>query len=454
MRALLGILAVALAACSAPETSRRVATEVSLPPMKTFGRVTPARTRATNAELARDFLELSFQLENGAPLAALTRFEGPITVKVSGKAPSSLQPDLTRLLERLRREARIDITQVTSDEPASIVIEPVRRAQIASAAPTAACFVRPHVTGWSDYRRKRNDPETFWTNLKVRRQMAIFLPRDVSPQEVRDCLHEEIGQALGPLNDIYRLEQSIFNDDNFHSVLTSYDMLILRAYYDRSLENGMSAAEVAARLPAIFSRLNPAGRRVGGIAPAASNAPGWQAAIDRATRPGMNRARQAVFARQAVQLARAFGPADTRLAFSHYVLGRLTLGSDPEEALRSFIAAGRIYQRAPTSKLQEAHIAVQIAAFQLSAGLPDAALGLVEQNLDAARRAEHAALLSLLLLVKSQAELLIGNEDASRAAEREALAWARYGFGSDREVAARVREIRAISPRPDQGNPA
>jgi len=34
-----------------------------------------------------------------------------------------------------------------------------------------------------------------------------------SPQEVRDCLHEELAQALGPLNDLYRLPDSVFNDD-------------------------------------------------------------------------------------------------------------------------------------------------------------------------------------------------------------------------------------------------
>jgi hypothetical protein len=65
--------------------------------------------------------------------------------------------------------------------------------------------------------------------------VAVFIPSDVSPQEVRDCLHEEVAQALGPLNDLYRLPDSVFNDDNFHAVLTGFDMLILRTYYDAEL---------------------------------------------------------------------------------------------------------------------------------------------------------------------------------------------------------------------------
>ena len=41
--------------------------------------------------------------------------------------------------------------------------------------------------------------------ITVRERAAVFIPADTSPQEVRDCLHEELAQALGPLNDLYRL---------------------------------------------------------------------------------------------------------------------------------------------------------------------------------------------------------------------------------------------------------
>ena len=41
---------------------------------------------------------------------------------------------------------------------------------------------------------------------------------------MRDCLNEEITQALGPANDLYRLPDSIWNDDNFHGMATPFDM--------------------------------------------------------------------------------------------------------------------------------------------------------------------------------------------------------------------------------------
>ena len=59
-----------------------------------------------------------------------------------------------------------------------------------------------------------------------------------------------LSSATGPLNDLYHLPDSVFNDDNFHTVLTSFDMLILRAYYAPELQSGMNEAEAARRLPA------------------------------------------------------------------------------------------------------------------------------------------------------------------------------------------------------------
>ena len=443
------ILAAALAilaACATPETTRRADLDLSLPPPAQrdgAGAQTPAMP---NGQIARDFLDLSFRLENGQEMLVFTRFEGSVTVRVAEPAPASLRDDLQGLLSRLRREAGLDIRLARPGERASISIQTVTRRQILSVAPSAACFVRPNVSDWQEYRARRNDPATFWSNLTERRQMAVFLPTDVSAQEMRDCLHEEIAQALGPVNDLYRLTQSVFNDDNFHTVLTGYDMLILRATYDPALRNGMTRAEVAARLPGILARLNPSGGREAPGA-AMSEPPEWRRAIDTATRSDMPRARRISAARRAIEEAAVFGPLDPRLAFSHYVHGRLTLASEPNEALRSFVAAGRIYQNRPDTAVQEAHVAMQIAAFQLSLGRSAAAISIVDRNLPAVRRSGHAALLSLMLLVKAEALELAARPDEAAAVQREALSWARYGFETEADVRERVAEIRAISPR-------
>ncbi len=438
--------ALLLAACSTGETTRLDTTDVSLPPMKTFARTAAIPPVFSNAQLARDYLDLTFTLENGDRVPVFTRFEGPISVRVLGAAPATLGPDLNRLLLRLRREAGLNITRVSASEAATITVEPMPRRQIQSVAPAAACFVRPNVSSWKEYRARRNDPATFWNRLGERKSMAIFLPNDVSPQEIRDCLHEEIAQGLGPVNDVYRLPTSIFNDDNFHAVLTGFDMLMLRVTYDQSLRTGMSRQQVAQRLPGILARANPRGG-AGGIAPPAIQMGAWSRAIAQATSPRVSSSRKLAAAKRAVSLASAAGPRDPRLAFSYYVVGRQSLASDPSEALKAFLMAGSIYQSRPDSALQEAHVALQVAAFQLSAGRAAIAQQLVDQNLSTVRKAEHASLLSLLLLVKAEAlELQARPGEASRV-RQDALAWGRYGFGSGPEVRERAAEILAISPR-------
>jgi hypothetical protein len=439
-------VALLLAACGSPQTTRLATPDIELPPMRTFGQTAPQAPVYSNAQIARDFLDLTFHLENGQALQTFTRVEGPITVRVLGTAPQTLSHDLDRLLTRLRAEARLPITRVAADQPATITVEPMTRKQIQSVAPTAACFVRPNVSSWDEYRARRNDPATFWNRLRERDSLAVFLPNDVSPQEMRDCLHEEIAQGLGPVNDIYRLSTSIFNDDNFHAVLTGYDMLILRATYDQSLRSGMSRQQVAQRLPSILQRLNPRGG-TGAIAPPARQMGAWQRAIGRATSPRGSAAARLTAAKRAVSLASGAGGSDPRLAFSHYVLGRQSLATDPAAALQAFLTAGTIYQTRQDSGVQEAHVALQVAAFQLSAGRGEIAQQLVDQNLATVRRAENASLLSLLLLVKAEALELQSRRAEADAARRDALAWGRYGFGSAREVRTRVAEIVAISPR-------
>ena len=92
--------------------------------------------------------------------------------------------------------------------------------------------------------------------------VSLFIPSDASPQEKRDCLHEELVQGLGPLNDLYRLPNSVFNDDNIHTILTDFDMMVLHATFTPELLSGTNRAEDTARLPAILRRIKPAGEGV------------------------------------------------------------------------------------------------------------------------------------------------------------------------------------------------
>ena len=444
-------LALGLAACAPATDADRAersagALPLELAAMNTFGPQPVAPPARSNSDMAADFLDLSFQMESGREIARLSRFEGPITVAVAPGAPPSLDHDLEALITRLRTEADIDITRVrhSAASPASITIETLPRARMQRVVPQAACFVVPRVSSWRAFRAARAGRTLDWTTLDTREQVAVFIPVDVAPQEIRDCLHEEIAQALGPLNDLYRLPDSVFNDDNFNAVLTGFDMLMLRAYYDDALASGMGRGETAAALAEILPRLNPRGGPVRS-APGSPTPRPWIDAVELALGPNASDAVRVTSARRAVQLARNAGWSDTRLAFSYFALGRLTLARDFEGSIEAFQSAAVIFDRVSPGGVHAAHVDMQLAAFALSAGRPGEALRLTDRAMPAATRAQNASLLATLLMIRAEALGAQGRLAEAEAARLDSLAWGRYGFGSNAAVAARLTEVAALA---------
>ncbi|WP_245860884.1 DUF2927 domain-containing protein [Rhodobacter maris] len=441
-----------LAGCAAPPpafeapTARAATAALDLPLSEIFPgspRAAPVPRAAvlpSNSELARDFMELSFSLESGRRFGQFSRFEGPVTVALAPGAPPAAEPELVRLVARLRREAGLPIS-VGASASNHIRIEFVPRRKMRREAPGAACFVVPNATNWSDYRAQRRTPAGDWAQVKQRTAATVFIPVEATPQELRDCLHEETSQALGPLNDLYRLPDSVWNDDNFQSVLTRYDMMQLRATYAPELQSGLSAPEVQARLPAVFARLNPAGGAVRGLredpTPRA-----YVNAVNRAIGPGSTRARRAA-AQTAIQLATAQGWHDTRAAFGWYALGRLTVQSDPETALHAFATAGAIYRSTPGAGIQSAHVDMQLAALALSSGHAQEAIALADRALAPALEGENAALVATLHLIRAEAYEALGEGVQARQARLDSGQWAGYGFGSDAAARARAAEVAA-----------
>ncbi|WP_417719033.1 DUF2927 domain-containing protein [Salipiger sp.] len=451
MRKLLLPLYLLLGACvpvAPSDTASRAAvsvqTDTSLPAMKSFSTPRPLPPVTSNSDMARDFLDLTFALESGRTLPTFTRFEGPITLRVAGSPPPSLALDLNRLIYRLRNEAGIDIS-LTAASAANITVQAIPRADIRRYLPQAACFVVPNVSSLAEYIANRRAPRVSWSNVTTRERLSIFLPADSSPQEVRDCLHEEIAQSLGPLNDLYRLPDSVFNDDNVHTVLTGYDMTILRAYYDPALRSGLSRREVADRLPAILARVNPAGeglpvRRL-------SRTPRvWIDAIQTALGPGSDASERRAAATEALNVAAGMGWSDHRRGFSHYAMGRILQSYDADAAQEQFRLAQRYFALSPNTQLHQAYVASQLAAHAINGNRPEEALELIGPYLDIAARNENAALLATLMLLRAEALDLSGRSAEGRTVRLDSLGWARYGFGSDWAVRAKLREIGSLNP--------
>jgi hypothetical protein len=452
-----GLLAsLALVACAPVETAQvsksgptLVIDEAALViPQTAVKRPDPVKRK--NSEIARDFMELSFAMESGETLSAISRFEGPILIGLAGDVPASAEKDLASLIGRLQTEADLDVSAAQPGQTPSILVEFHPKSALRRLAPSAACFVVPNVSSLAEYRTLRGSDEVDWSKIGVRKKVAIFLPRDTSPQEIRDCLHEEIAQAIGPLNDLYRLPDSVFNDDNFNTVLTAFDMLMLRIYNAPGLRSGMKPAEVAAVLPKLIATLNPGGAASEadslGLTPAA-----WTDAIEISLgRKGSLAARRGA-AKKALAIARAEGWTDGRLAFSHFANARLYMGSDRPRAISEFSTAAAIYSRQKGGEVHVAHIEMQLAAIALASGQPEETIALADRAIPVVQRYENPALLATLMLLKAEALQQIGQTAEAEALRLDSAPWALYGFGPESIVTIRMREIATVGARAVKG---
>lgn len=436
--------------CVAPsnvEVTRSHSTDISAIAMKSFanptGRVGVARS---NADIAQEFLDLTFALESGQKIPRLTKFQGKIGISLNKAAPAIASRELDKLIARLNQEAGLPVFRGSS-ENAQIRVETLPKSQMQSLAPTAACFVVPNVTSWAEYRRRRFKPETDWTKLTERRLITVFMPNDVSAQETRDCLHEEIAQALGPVNDLYRLPDSVFNDDNFNISLTAYDMLILRAYYDPQIRNGMTKPQVAKVLPSLLARMNPRGQNApaGGLRVTSKT---WVAALEVALGPRSGRTKRAAAAHRVVRLAKDAGYNDHRLAFSYYARAQVMIKDDPRLAAADFSQAYIGFKTLfGPQDIHTAHAAVQMASLALSAGKLSTALEYINASIPAAQQAQNGSLLFGLLAMKAEVFEALGQVSDAKALRREAISWGRYGIASQSEISRRLGQVADLRPK-------
>ena len=73
---------------------------------------------------------------------------------------------------------------------------------------------------------------------------AVVVLKDEQRGIMREsCVHEEIAQAMGLVNDSFKARPSIFNDDEEFAFLTRHDELLLKILYDPRIKIGMEVEE-------------------------------------------------------------------------------------------------------------------------------------------------------------------------------------------------------------------
>ena len=107
----------------------------------------------------------------------------------------------------------------------------------------------------------------FWRDDSYRIvQSTALLVADVSGFVFFDCAHEELLQALGPINDDASVPWSMFNDNVRLGFFGVYDQYLLNILYHPRVRPGMTRAEVLALLPKVLPEVRAFVAEVNGLA--------------------------------------------------------------------------------------------------------------------------------------------------------------------------------------------
>ncbi|MEO0359043.1 MAG: ATP-dependent transcriptional regulator, partial [Pseudomonadota bacterium] len=210
-----------------------------------------------------------------------------------------------------------------------------------------------------------------------------------------------------------------------------------------SLQAGMDRARVATTLGGIFARLNPAGQGRA-PSPAVDTPVAWTQAMHQALANATIQVKRQQAARRAIQLHPGIGP-DVRNGFAHYALGRLSMISDPADALAHLHQADAIFASQPDMAIHRAKVAVQLAGFALMNGDGHGVMAAVDPHIRSALAHENARVLASLLLLRHGLDL-VGRSSEAQSVRLDGLAWARYGYGGQSAVFDRLNEIQDLNP--------
>lgn len=236
------------------------------------GRDTPFDAR----DLSENFLRIAFfdefsdeggHLVPGGAQSRLHRWEGPIrmALEFGPSVPAAQQAQdrtqVTAYLARLSALSGLRAEMVDAKPNYLVMIQgpAERRAakeRILAFAPGTSRAALVSALNM------RNDVYctvfSYSNGASSRYDSALAVIRSELPPLMRKaCIHEELAQGLGLINDSPKARPSIFNDDQEFALLSRQDALMLRLLYDRRLRPGMTLDEARPIVETIAAELLP-----------------------------------------------------------------------------------------------------------------------------------------------------------------------------------------------------
>jgi hypothetical protein len=446
LRPLLFLLAALAAACTSaqegPEATVAVQ-QVALggaakPAFPRLGAALPAgHTRYGNASLARLFTSLTHDTEWGARRRQLVRYEEAVSVSLEGPGVERHFAFVDGFLDELARNSGVPIAREAG--PSNLHIRLVESARFNTLLPTALCIVAQGDVKWETFAANpsHHGAQALVAAERIA-QMTIFIPETAPPFVVRNCLLEEIPQALGLANDLYGLGSSTFNDDAAHLWPTKLDYLMLRVLYAPEMVTGLDRRETEARALGVLDRINPVGINAPPLPLLRQRSLGdWPGLIQRVFSRDASRREVRDYAQRALTIVEAYAPMSAQHCHTLITAGRVLSHPEPEQALRLFDLARQVCDNAHgISDIRHARIKLETACALLRLDRFGEVIAVAEAIWPVL--AAHGQDERLAALYTMQSEALAASEPGSpRAVSSAKLAaeWNAYALGAGRRAA-------------------
>jgi hypothetical protein len=211
------------------------------------------RTTFTDAEIIDGFFRIVFGAEFhvSGSVDRIRKYEKPVRVHVDSRAKPDRRKEVAEVVDDIRSKIRhLDIAMADSRKEANVTVTLVRDRDIEKTIrqfygrEQAARIVKSlEPQCLSGFRKD----ELF----RIEHSDVIVVV-DAGDFIFRDCIYEELLQALGPINDDDDLPWTMFNDDVQMGFFGIYDQYLLNILYDPRIRAGMTKEQVKVLLPQIL----------------------------------------------------------------------------------------------------------------------------------------------------------------------------------------------------------
>jgi len=196
-------------------------------------------------------IALDAELQLGARVHRIRKFDEPVRIFLDGKAPPERVSALGGIVADIRhRVDHLDIAVTADRKEANFVVTLV-----------TAQNLMPTIRARFGKDRARQiahslNPQCLSGIAKDGayriRRAEVILPGDADDFTFRDCAYEELLQGLGAINDDASVPWTMFNDEVQMGFFDIYDQLLLNILYDPRIRPGMTRTEVESVLPAVL----------------------------------------------------------------------------------------------------------------------------------------------------------------------------------------------------------